>query len=87
MAMKVEVTVASIVRSFATGVIGERIAVRKLEKLVEFQYQLGYVKGVAAEKYMRDAPQEHVGGAPGQLNRFPDETIKIIEKNDDVYET
>jgi hypothetical protein len=51
MAMKVEVSVADIVRSFATGVIGERIAVRKLEKLVEFQYQLGYIKGVAAEKY------------------------------------
>lgn len=52
MAMKVEVTVADILRSFTKGVISERIAIRKLEKLMEFQYQLGYVKGVAAEKYM-----------------------------------
>jgi hypothetical protein len=35
MAQRVEVTVADIVRSFAKGVIGERIAVRKLEKLME----------------------------------------------------
>ena len=44
MAMKVEspsgrgVTVADIVRSFAKGVIGERIAVRKLEKLMADKY-------------------------------------------------
>ncbi len=82
MAMKVEVTVADIVRSFATGVIGERIAIRKLEKLVEFQYQLGYVKGVAAERHGIQVPagepmdfQEHVGGVPGQLNRINEENL------------
>jgi predicted FMN-binding regulatory protein PaiB len=35
MAQRVEVTVADIVRSFAKGVIGERIAVRKLEAIVK----------------------------------------------------
>jgi hypothetical protein len=35
MAQRVEVTVADIVRSFAKGVIGERIAVRKLEALMQ----------------------------------------------------
>jgi hypothetical protein len=119
MAMKVEVTVADIVRSFAKGVIGERIAVRKLDKLMEMKYQEGmhapithdfsdsadtpweteagrapqYTTWQEMEAGRADEPvdysgfQEHVGGAPGQLNRFPDETIKIIEKNDDVYET
>ena len=45
MAMKVEVTVADIVRSFAKGVIGERIAVRKLEAHVKQQWSLGYKAG------------------------------------------
>jgi hypothetical protein len=38
MAQRVEVTVADIVRSFAKGVIGERIAVRKLEALMAAKY-------------------------------------------------
>jgi len=79
MAMKVEVTVADILRSFTKGVISERIAIRKLEKLLEFQYQLGYVKGVANEKYRISVGVEELARKHGDSG--------IIVRGDNVYET
>ncbi len=53
MAMKVEVTVADIVRSLLSGVISERIAVRKLETIFGRQVKDGYLAGY--EQAVKDA--------------------------------
>ena len=73
MAMKVEspsgrrVTVADTVRSFAKGVIGERIAVRKLEQLMAAKYIEWYegngpegvhTKADAAERIVMEASEQ-----------------------------
>ena len=62
MAMKVEVTVADIVRSFAKGVIGERIAVRKLETFISQQIDIAINMDRQArsiERAWKDTPVIH----------------------------
>jgi hypothetical protein len=62
MAQRVEVTVADIVRSFAKGVIGERIAVRKLETFINQQIDIAINMDRQArsiERAWKDTPVIH----------------------------